>query len=70
MESFRKVSGRDVIFNRKFYGILNLSSSFEDYIKKDFGIIVELYVINYEITKDDLFCLIIYDKIWNIIGDL
>ena len=70
MESFRKVSGRDVIFNRKFYGILNLSSSFEDYIKKDFGIIVELYVINYEITKDDLFCLITYDKIWNIIGDL
>ena len=54
MESFRKVSGRDVIFNRKFYGILNLISSLEDYITKDFRIIVEQNAVNYEITKYEM----------------
>ena len=70
MGSFRKVSGGEVIFNRRFYGILNLISSFENYITKDFRIIVEQNAVNYEITKDDLLCIITYAKIWNIIGDL
>ena len=69
-EKNRIISGGGVIFNGRVYGILNLSRSFGDFMTKDYGVIVEPHFVKYEITQDDLFCVIASDGIWDVMGDL
>ena len=68
-EKERILSNGGIIVNGRVYGILMLSRSFGDFITKDFGTIVIPHVVKYEITQDDLYCVIASDGVWDAIKD-
>ena len=68
-EKERILSNGGIIVNGRVYGILMLSRSFGDFITKDFGTIVIPHVVKYEITQDDLYCVIASDGVWDVIKD-
>ena len=68
-EKERILSNGGIIVNGRVYGILMLSRSFGDFITKEFGTIVIPHVVKYEITQDDLYCVIASDGVWDVIKD-
>ena len=69
-EKERILNNGGIIVNGRVYGILMLSRSFGDFLTKDFGVIVTPHVIKYEITEDDLYCVIASDGVWDAIEDI
>ena len=69
-ENERILNNGGIIVNGRVYGILMLSRSFGDFLTKDFGVIVTPHVIKYEITEDDLYCVIASDGVWDAIKDI
>ena len=47
-----------------------LSRSFGDFLTKDFGVIVIPHVVKYELTEDDLYCVIASDGVWDVIKEV
>ena len=68
-ERNRILSNGGIIVNGRVYGILMLSRSFGDFLTKDFGTIVTPHVVKYEITQDDLYCVIASDGVWDVVKD-
>ena len=69
-EKQRIISGGGIIVNERVYGILMLSRSFGDFLTKDFGVIVTPHVVKYELTEDDLYCVIASDGVWDVIKEV
>ena len=68
-ESERINKNGGIIVNNRIYGQLMLSRSFGDWRIKDVGVIVDPHVTKYEITNNDLYCILASDGIWDVIKD-
>ena len=68
-ERNRILSNGGIIVNGRVYGILMLSRSFGDFLTKDFGVIITPHVVKYELSDDDLYCVIASDGVWDVIKD-
>ena len=68
-EKNRILSEGGIIVNGRIYGILMLSRSFGDFMTKDFGVSIIPHVVKYELSEDDLYCVIASDGIWDVIKD-
>ena len=68
-ESERINKNGGIIVNNRIYGQLMLSRSFGDWKIKDVGVIVDPHVTKYEITDNDLYCILASDGIWDVIRD-
>ena len=69
-ENQRILNNGGIIVNGRVYGILMLSRSFGDFLTKDFGVISTPHVIKYELTEEDLYCVIASDGVWDVIKDI
>ena len=69
-EKHRILSEGGIIVNNRVYGVLMLSRSFGDFSTKNFGVIVKPHVVKYELTEDDLYCVIASDGVWDVVKDI